>query len=90
MIYKNAKFGEHTCISVEFGSGDIEVAFGVMDKSKFVCFKNIKKRKVGELISEEFKGNVSEAKPEVVIIFNRVESLDILIDFLIKMRNTID
>lgn len=86
-IVINAEVNDNLCTLVQFGTGEIGIATGIYEETPMIVFKNISKRKVGELVPDEFTNKLETSKPEVVITFSNPESLDVLINFLMHIRN---
>ena len=87
MIYNNALVNKVPCTFVEFGSGDIAVVHGKIAECPMLILKNIEQHKISEPVTKIIGSCIEETKPEVVIKFDRIESLDVVIHNLMQLRN---
>jgi hypothetical protein len=87
-IFENKDFLT-TCV---FGAGDIIIT-GFIDSNYTtgISFSNSEiKHTIGESILECVGKPLSEIDPKVMFIFNKVESIDVLIDILKGLKNKIN
>lgn len=89
MILKNKRFGNVEDItSLEFGKGDILVTPGIGDDKDYACvmFRNDVHGEIGRE-SEMYNGKTSDdLQPDVVMFFDKAESIDVVIDVLNKAK----
>jgi len=87
MIRKAISYGKTKRVTVlEFGSGTIQIipSKGFMHNS--ILCKQSKYRKVGDKISAKKLNNSDDFKPQVVLAFENIESVDVLLESLSEMR----
>jgi hypothetical protein len=90
MIYKNAKYGEVENVTIlEFGKGDILVCNASNDKYKHesIIFKSQDPTPIGTEDSTFTGKTTNEYAPEVMMIFTKPESIDVVIDHLQKCKD---
>ena len=89
MITKNATFGETQNVVVcEFGSGDVWMVGSELGENQetVLGFKTVKESKqINKLVETSIK-SYDEMKPELVFIFNEVDSIDCLISMLGELK----
>lgn len=87
-IFENNDFLT-TCV---FGSGDIIISgFINSNYTVGVSFSNSEtKHDIGEPILEAVGKPLSDIDPQVMFVFDKVESLDVLIDILKDLKNKIN
>jgi hypothetical protein len=91
MIYKNQTIGESDNVTVaEFGSGDILVgaAYAKNQPMSFLLlFNNDKVEEIG-VSSLGVSEAINNGLPyEIVLSFTKVESIDVVVETLTKMKN---
>ena len=89
MINKNCIYGKVTGVTVaEFGTGDIEMNGSEKDKngSVHLAFKTVETPGIiGKKVKSTYK-TFDEMQPEIVFIFNKIESIDSVINMLKDCR----
>lgn len=94
MIQHNASFeGIDNLTLLAFGAGDIVVGAlrpGDGDERAFagVTFKNALAGEVGGA-RPEFDGETRNMQPDVMLLFNKVESIDVVLESLTRARATL-
>lgn len=92
MILKNVKFGLHKQFALmRFRDGDIAVVNGLNKKQKHatVFFKNIEPGKVNrdvEFPGEPGRKTSDDFEPQVSMVFENVESLDVVMEAMKRAR----
>lgn len=90
MIHKNKKYGSVKCYSfLEFGKGDIKVVDALGEGHVSVLFRNDSVHAIGE--NDPTTGGISsdEFNPNVVMAFDNPDSIDVVIDFLLKAKKAL-
>lgn len=79
-------------VQIEFGSGDISVRIGCMSDGSFgaVQFVEIDPLPIGEHVKADEKSKIGIDDAPVTFIFNKIESLDVVIYQLQKLRDKMD
>lgn len=88
MIIKNATFGKtENTIVCELGAGDVFMLGSKKGNNGEVilALKTIEPREIGIKRKTDIN-SFDELQPEIVFIFNKIESLDALIDTLLDCR----
>jgi hypothetical protein len=87
MIYKNTKYGNiNDVVVVEMGTGDVHmVGSHKVNESVHLSLRSGEPLPIGNILNKKFK-TMDEFSPEIVFIFNKIESLDALIDILLGCR----
>ena len=88
MILKNVQFAKTKNATVlDFGEGDIHIATAKQKDDKYTCvlFRNIKKGKIGRGVKPK-PATSDDMKPEIVMIFRKTESIEVVLDALKKAK----
>lgn len=87
MIHKSHHYGGLPDVTlVEFGSGTVTVGIGLNTDHVSLLLKTQEAREIGQTIKVSEGATSDDYKPEVVMAFHNVESLDVVLDFLQKIR----
>lgn len=90
MIRKNAQFGTIRVQSLaEFGKGDIQVIDAKGDNYAAVLFRNDIPHKIGDTDPSTAGITTDQFKPEIVLLFDNIESIDVVIEAFLNARNTL-
>ena len=90
MIIKNATYGnDKDVIVVEMGSGDIHMCQTEITKSNAIhlVFRTTEPQEINVTHSIEKAIELTTKPPEMVFIFNKIESIDSLISMLQDCKN---
>jgi len=89
-IKKEGKIGKHTCMHAEFGTGDIQINAAEGDDYVAVSFRNSEVKPIGTHDTPELVGTpIDELKPQFVMTFNRVESIDAIMRSLQESKDAL-
>lgn len=92
MIVKGQKYGETTDVVIAvMGTGDVHMIGSEKDEngSVHLAFRTMEEPQPINVISDIDKGlEFDDLKPQIVFIFNKVESIDSLINMLKDCKDT--
>jgi len=87
MVQKNMNFGNVVDITIaEFGTGDILVGTGYTNNVGFCSFKNQEVHQIGWVNEEKLGADMRFEDIDFLMVFNKIESLDVVIEGLMKIR----
>ena len=88
MVNKNMNFGNAVGITIaEFGTGDILIGTGSANNIGFCSFKNQEVHPIGWVNEDVLGTDMRVSNIDFLMVFNKIESLDVLIEELTKMRS---
>lgn len=91
MIHYNQKYFDTEGVTIlEFGKGTISVCPSASEKDKevYILFRTTEAGKIGDDNGLFLKGmTANDVKPEVMLSFPKVESIDVVIDALVQAKN---
>jgi hypothetical protein len=93
MVHYNQKYFETEGVTIlEFGKGDIAVssAESLTDKEAYLLFRSTPAGVIGEY-NEAMKAgmNSNDVKPEVLMVFPKPESIDVVIETLKEAKKSL-